>query len=70
MMTRNGGPYVQPWVVTLLLVVSCIVWFANFVLGVVLSDYKGSDSVNAVFLAVIGGIFAVRVTRKDDDDNR
>jgi hypothetical protein len=62
------GQYVKPWVVTLILVVSCIVWLANFVLGVLLTDYQGSDSVNAVFLAVIGGIFAVRVTRKDDDD--
>jgi hypothetical protein len=53
-----------------MLVVACVAWFANFVFGVVLSDYQGNDSVNAVFLAIVGGVFAVRITRKDDDDER
>lgn len=55
------------WVVNYLLVVSSIVWVANFTIGVFVASYKGSETVNAVFLAVIGGIFTLKTKQKADE---
>lgn len=35
------------------------VWASNFLAGVFLHDYKPSESINAIFMAIVGGLFAI-----------
>lgn len=43
-----------------------IVWAANFAAGVFVVDYKPSEAINGVFLAIVGGLFAASSRRSDD----
>lgn len=51
---------VSPWVVNALLILAGIVWLGNFAAAVLVRDYRINEAINAIMLAVIGGIFSVR----------
>lgn len=55
---------------TIVIAVVTTVWAANIIAGVIaLNGYQPSESVNGIFMAVVGGAFALRAkTRSDDDD--
>lgn len=45
------------------------VWAVNFGAGLLVPDYQADQSINAIFMAVVGGLFALgaRSDRKEDD---
>ena len=58
----------QDWVVNYILIISSLVWVANFIFGIVIDSYEGSETINAIFVAVIGGVFTLKGQRKNADD--
>ena len=44
---------------TVIIAVVTTVWALNFTAGLVLSDYKPSESINGIFMAIVGGLFAL-----------
>lgn len=62
----------EPWVVNVILVLATLVWVGNFLAAVFRKDYQMSETINAVMLALIGGLFAMRKTKHDKDkgDNK
>lgn len=53
---------------TIVIAVVLAVWVANFVATIFVTDYRPSESVNAVFAAVIGGAVAVGSRSKKGPD--
>jgi ABC-type branched-subunit amino acid transport system permease subunit len=46
---------------TIIIAVVTVIWAANIIAGMVrFNDYQPSESVNAIFMAVVGGAFALR----------
>lgn len=35
------------------------VWATNFLAGIVIDSYKPSESINGIFMAIVGGLFAL-----------
>lgn len=35
------------------------VWAANFLAGIVVQDYQPSESINAIFMGIVGTLFAI-----------
>jgi len=64
----RGDP-IPRWVSTAVLLVATTAWVVNFGLGLVVEDYRASESVNMIFLAVVSGILAMRARSDDDDDD-
>lgn len=55
---------------TIVIAVVTTVWAANIIAGVIaLNGYQPSESVNGIFMAVVGGAFALRAKGRDDDDD-
>jgi hypothetical protein len=44
---------------TVLIGVVTTVWAANFVAGMAVPDYEPDQAINAIFMAVVGGLFAL-----------
>lgn len=44
---------------TIVIFVVTVVWALNFTAGLVLTDYKPSESINGIFMAIVGGLFAL-----------
>jgi hypothetical protein len=44
---------------TVIIAVVTLVWAVNFTAGLVVSDYKPSESINGIFMAIVGGLFAL-----------
>jgi hypothetical protein len=41
------------------------VWAANFIASVAWPGYEPSESINGIFMAVVGGLFALGAKKKD-----
>lgn len=47
------------------------VWAANFAAGFLVEGYEPDQAINAVFMAIVGGLFALdKRGSKDDDRDR
>lgn len=56
---------------TIIIFVVTAVWAVNFLTGVVVHDYKPSESINGIFMGIVGGLFALSARNKDkEDDNK
>lgn len=57
-----------------IIVVATIVWAVNFGAPFVLHDYAPSETINAIFMAIVGGVFALKraalSAEHDDRDDR
>lgn len=58
---------------TVVIAVVVIVWAINFTAGLVVRDYQASESINGIFMAVVGSLFAVGMrsgggSKKDDEE--
>lgn len=51
---------------TVIIFVITGVWAINFVAGLVVPDYQTSESINGIFMAIVGGLFALGA-KKDRD---
>lgn len=60
---------------TAIITVVTTVWAVNFFAGLVVADYRPSESINGIFMAIVGGLFALgargnppdRDTKADDE---
>jgi hypothetical protein len=37
-----------------------LVWATNFIAGLLVTDYKPDQAINAIFMAIVGGTFALK----------
>lgn len=44
------------------------VWATNFFAGLVVNDYKPDQAINGIFMAIVGGLFALGARSKKDGD--
>jgi Flp pilus assembly protein protease CpaA len=44
---------------TAIIAVVTVVWAVNFVAGLAVPHYDTSESINAIFMAIVGGLFAL-----------
>lgn len=44
---------------TIVIGVVTAVWAANFVAGIAVKGYQPSESINGIFMAIVGGLFAL-----------
>lgn len=51
-----------------IIVVVTAVWAANFVARFFVVDYQSSESINAIFMAIVGGLFAYKGRNSRGDD--
>ena len=52
---------------TVVIGVVTTIWAANIVLGMVAwNDYKPSEAVNGIFMAIVGGAFALRARNRSN----
>ena len=61
-------------VATIIIAVVTTVWVMNLVVGIFgLNNYEASESINGIFMAIVGSAFALRArgnSDKKDGDNR
>lgn len=50
---------------TVVIAVVTAVWAANFLAGVVVPGYETSESINGIFMAIVGGLFALGARQSD-----
>ncbi len=61
---------IPDWVMTSVILIATLVWLGNFLAAVFQKDYEASEAINAIMLALIGGLFALRKGKgKEDDDD-
>jgi len=53
---------------TIVIGIATGVWSLNALGGLLIGGYKPSESVNAIYMVIIGWLFA-RATRRDDDED-
>lgn len=53
---------------TVLIGVVTTVWAANFTAGLVVADYEPDQAINAIFMAVVGGLFALGRGKDDGEE--
>lgn len=51
---------------TIVIGVVTAVWASNFLAGVVVPSYEPSESINGIFMAIVGGLFALGARGGDD----
>jgi hypothetical protein len=44
---------------TIIIFVVTTVWAVNFAAGLLVHSYKPSESINGIFMAIVGGLFAL-----------
>ena len=44
---------------TVIIAVVTAVWATNFLAGIVVAEYRPSESINGIFMAIVGGLFAL-----------
>lgn len=52
---------------TIIIAVVTIIWAINFFAGLVVDDYKPSESINGIFMAIVGGLFALGARAKGNN---
>lgn len=52
---------------TIIIGVVTSVWATNFMAGLVVTDYKPSESINGIFMAIVGGLFALGARNNNQD---
>jgi hypothetical protein len=55
---------------TVIIGVVTTVWAINFLAGLVVNGYEPSESINGIFMAIVGGLFALgarKSSTKNDD---
>lgn len=43
-----------------IIIVVTIVWAVNFAARFVVAEYQPQESINAIFMAIVGGVFALK----------
>lgn len=56
-----------------IIVLVTTIWTANFVAVFVIEGYQGDQAINAIFMAIVGGTFALRAKgsgHRDEDGSK
>lgn len=54
-----------------IIVVVTAVWALNFCASVLVKNYTPSESINGIFMVIVGGLYATdRATRRDDENSK
>lgn len=57
-------PKLKNWIISIV----TGVWALNFIVGLVPQlDYKPDQAINAIFMAIVGGLFALQARKPTDD---
>lgn len=60
-------PKLKNWIISIV----TAVWALNFVVGLVPQlNYKPDQAINAIFMAIVGGLFAISARRPDNGDDK
>lgn len=46
------------------------VWAVNFGAGLVVESYEPDQAINAIFMAIVGGLFAIGARRENGGDSK
>lgn len=58
-------PKLKNWIISIV----TAVWALNFIVGLVPQlNYKPDQAINAIFMAIVGGLFALQARRPEDKD--
>lgn len=55
---------------TVVIAVVTAVWAANFLAGIFLNGYSPSESINGIFMAIVGGLFALGARQGNDKNGK
>lgn len=50
---------------TVIIFVITAVWALNFIAGLTVHGYQPSESINGIFMAIVGGLFALGAKKSD-----
>ena len=65
---QNPVPVISDRTATILIGVITGVWAINILAGMAqINGYQPSESINGIFMAIVGGAFALRARGKGDD---
>lgn len=53
---------------TVIIAVVTTIWAVNFFAGILIDNYKPSESINGIFMAIVGGLFALGARAYKDKD--
>ena len=53
----------------LVIIVVTLVWATNFAARFFVHDYQSSETINAIFMAIVGGVFALKAKGGDKGDH-
>lgn len=53
-----------------IIIVVTAVWAINFVAGLAVPNYEPDQAINAIFMGIVGGLFALGARGKDDKDKK
>jgi hypothetical protein len=60
-------PKLKNWIISIV----TGVWALNFIVGLIPSlEYKPDQAINAIFMAIVGGLFAISARRPPEDDKK
>lgn len=60
-------PKLRNWIISTV----TAVWALNFLVGIIpWFEYKPDQAINAIFMAIVGGLFAISARRPPDDQNK
>lgn len=60
-------PKLKNWIISIV----TAVWALNFVVGLVPQlDYKPDQAINAIFMAIVGGLFALQARKPPDNGDK
>lgn len=67
-MTTKGAIRVNERTRTVIIGVVTTVWAANFAAGMFVETYEPSESINGIFMAIVGGLFALGARSNGNGD--
>lgn len=60
-------PKLRNWIISTV----TVVWALNFLVGIIpWFNYKPDQAINAIFMAIVGGLFAISARRNGDDGDK
>ena len=54
---------------TVVIAVVTAVWASNFLAGIFIDSYSPSESINGIFMAIVGGLFALGARESSKKDS-
>lgn len=59
----------RDWLVNYIAIIITTIWAITLVVGMINPQYEPPVAIYPALLAVVGGVFGFRLTKKDENDN-